>query len=407
MPKADSPPGYRPLKDTSLFTPFKLGAITLDHRIVQAPLTRMRATKEADGVTVPNDLNVEYYTQRANKGGLQLTEATDIAKYAANYPGAPGLFTDSQVAAWKKITDGVHAKGGFIFSQLWHTGRASPPSYRGGAQTVSASEHPMTGKWLDGENCEDHPPRALTADEIHEITKQWGVAAKRAIEAGFDGIEIHAANGYLLDQFLHDNVNTRTDEYGGSIEKRVRFPLEVVQECAKAIGGEKVGIRLSPYNYFQDTKDSSPNEHWEYLCEKIAGLPENERPVYVHMVEPRFDEVLDEQKKMDALSAYTSSKSGVEAEATIKSKTNTLNNFRNILAKGGVKFVAAGGFDRDNSVPKLDAGDADLIIFGRWFIANPDLPKRLAEGLELNAYDRDTFYGASPPSKGYVDYPFA
>ncbi|KAF3046350.1 hypothetical protein E8E12_003789 [Didymella heteroderae] len=405
MPKADSPTGFKQLHDTALFTPFKLGPIQLEHRIVQAPLTRMRSTKESEGVTIPNDLNVEYFSQRASQGGLQLTEATDIAKFAGGYPGAPGVFTDSQIAGWKKVTDAVHAKGGYIFCQLWHTGRASPPSFRSGQQPVSSSDIPMEGNWADGTACAEHPPRALTVDEIQEIVKDFGSAAKKAREAGFDGIEIHGANGYLLDQFLHDNVNNRTDQYGGSVENRTRLPLEVIEECSKAIGADRVGIRLSPYNYFQSTKDSNPNKHWGYLCEKIATLPEDVRPVYVHMVEPRFDEVLDEQAKLDALSAYTSSGGkGVEAEATVKVKGNTLINFRNILKKGGVKFIAAGGFDRDNAVPKLESGDADLIIFGRWFIANPDLPKRLAEGLELNAYDRSTFYGGD--AKGYTDYPF-
>ncbi|KAF2109393.1 hypothetical protein BDV96DRAFT_235186 [Lophiotrema nucula] len=405
MPKADSPTGFKALKDTALFKPLKLGKLSLEHRIVQAPLTRMRSTKEADGVVVPNDLVVEYYAQRASKGGLQLTEATDIHKYAGGYPGAPGLFSDSQIAGWKKVTDAVHAKGGYIFSQLWHTGRASPASFRGGQQPWSSSDLPMDGNYLDGTSCAENPPRPMTVDEIHATAKEWGAAAKRAIEAGFDGIEIHGANGYLIDQFLHDNVNKRTDDYGGPVENRVRFALEVIQETTKAIGAEKVGIRLSPFNYFQQTKDSNPNEHWEYLCERIASLPENERPAYVHMVEPRFDEVLDEQAKLDALSAYTSGK-GVEAEATVKGKHNSLIEFRKILSKGGVQFLAAGGFNRDNAVPKIEAGDADAIIFGRWFIANPDLPKRLAEGLLLNQYDRDTFYGADPPKKGYTDYPF-
>ncbi|KAF2133021.1 12-oxophytodienoate reductase 1 [Dothidotthia symphoricarpi CBS 119687] len=407
MPKADSPIGFKPLKDTALFTPFNLGPVNLEHRIVQAPLTRMRGIKESDAVFVPGDLHVEHYSQRASKGGLQLTEATDIAKYASGYPGVPGVFSESQIAGWKKVTDAVHAKGGYIFCQLWHTGRASPPSFRAGEQTVSSSNVSMGGSWLDGTVCAEHLPRPLTVEEIQGIAKTWGAAAKKAREAGFDGIEIHGANGYLLDQFLHDNVNTRTDQYGGSVENRCRFPLEVIQECAKAIGADRVGIRLSPYNYFQNTKDSNPNEHWEYLCERIATLPQEERPLYVHMVEPRFDEVLDEQAKMDALSAYTKSGGkGVEAEATIKAPGNTLVNFRNVLKEGGVKFLAAGGFNRDNAVPKIESGDADLIIFGRWFIANPDLPKRLFEGSRLNQYDRDTFYGADPPSKGYVDYPF-
>ncbi|KAF2731252.1 FMN-linked oxidoreductase [Polyplosphaeria fusca] len=405
MPKADSPEGFKALKDTALFKPLRLGRMNLEHRVFQAPLTRMRSTKESDGVTVPNDLNVEYYGQRASKGGFQLTEATDICKYAGGYPGAPGVFSPSQIAAWKKVTDKVHAKGGYIFCQIWHTGRASPPSFRGGQQQWSSSDVPMSGNYLDGTSCTENPPRPMTVEEIHETAKEFGAAAKRAVEAGFDGVEIHGANGYLLDQFLHDNVNKRTDQYGGSIENRCRFPLEVIQETTKAIGADRVGIRLSPFNYFQDTKDSNPMEHWSYLCEKIATLPESERPVYVHMVEPRFDEVLDEQAKMDALSAYTSNK-GVEAEATVKTRANNLVDFRNILSKGGVKFVAAGGFNKDNAVPKVESGDADAIIFGRWFISNPDLPKRLAEGLALTQYDRSTFYGADPPSKGYVDYPF-
>lgn len=177
----------------------------------------------------------------------------------------------------------MHAKGGYIFCQLWFTGRASPPSFRGGQQPVSSSDIPMTGNWADGTPCADHPPRPMTIEEINQTVKDWGIAAKNAIAAGFDGIEIHGANGYLIDQFLHDNVNKRTDEYGGSVENRCRLPLEVIQETSKAIGPDRVGIRLSPYNYFQDTKDSNPNEHWEYLCEKIATLPEDVRPAYVHM----------------------------------------------------------------------------------------------------------------------------
>jgi 2,4-dienoyl-CoA reductase-like NADH-dependent reductase (Old Yellow Enzyme family) len=234
----------------------------------------------------------------------------------------------------------------------------------------------------------------MTVEDIHEVTKEHAAAAKRAIEAGFDGVEIHGANGYLLDQFLHDNVNTRTDDYGGSIEKRCRFPLEVIKAVTDAVGADKVGIRLSPYNYFQDTRDSNPNAHWAYLCEQLASLPKENRLSYVHMVEPRFDEVLDESAKMGSLEKET---------ASVK---NSLVPFREILAKGDIQFLSAGNFSRDNAAPKVDSGDADAIVFGRWFIANPDLPKRLSEGLPLNSYDRTTFYGADPPSKGYTDYPF-
>lgn len=204
-----------------------------------------------------------------------------------------------------------------------------------------------------------------------------------------------SANGYLLDQFLHDNVNVRTDAYGGSIENRSRFPLEVIKAVTAAIGAEKVGIRLSPYNYFQDTKDSNPNGNWAYLCTEIATLPKDQRPIYVHMVEPRFDEVLDESAKIASL-----------ASTGTKHAKHSLVPFREILRKGDVKFIAAGNFSPDNALPKLDADEADAIVFGRHFIANPDLPSKLAEGWPLNKYDRDTFYGADPAEKGYTDYPF-
>ncbi|TIA16976.1 FMN-linked oxidoreductase [Aureobasidium pullulans] len=421
MPSAISPPAFSPLKDTVLFKPWKLGNITLEHRLVQAPLTRMRCSKNEEGINIPSDLMVEYYGQRASKGGLQLTEATDISRYASGYPGVPGLFSEEQLAGWKRVTDAVHGKGGYIFCQIWHTGRASSAGLLGGRQPLSASNIPIAGKALDGTDFSITPPKPMTPEEIAEVVADFGKAAKNAIDAGFDGVEVHGelisvdifcsksdsilgANGYLLDQFLHDNVNTRTDGYGGSVENRCRFPLEVVKSVCDAIGSHRVGIRLSPYNYFQDTKDSDPNSHWAYLCEQLAALPQQHRPVYVHSVEPRFDEVLDEKAKMDALSAYGPGK-GVEAEATRKTG-HSLTPFRRILSKGNIQFFAAGAYTRDNAVPKLEADDADAIVMGRWFIANPDLPRRLAEGLPLNKYDRDTFYGASPPQKGYTDYPF-
>jgi 2,4-dienoyl-CoA reductase-like NADH-dependent reductase (Old Yellow Enzyme family) len=246
----------------------------------------------------------------------------------------------------------------------------------------------------------------LTPEEIQELVVEYAAAAKRSIEAGFDGVEIHSANGYLLDQFLHDNVNTRTDAYGGSIENRVRFPLEVIKSVTAAVGADRTGIRLSPYNYFQDTKDSNPNEHWAYLCEQISALPKENRLAYVHMVEPRFDEVLSEEAKFESLKASTTIVKAVGAGASANAQGHSLIPFRRILKKADIKFLAAGNFNRDNAVPTLEADDADVIVFGRWFIANPDLPKRLAEGLELASYDRSTFYGASPPEKGYTDYAF-
>lgn len=327
----------------------------------------------------------------------------------------PGIFTPSQIAGWKRVTDGVHAKGGFIYCQLWHVGRATVPSLLDGNTPLSSTEVPIEGTCANGDRYADNPPRSMTVEEIKDTLKEYGAAAKRAMEAGFDGVEIHSyvvsldrlqnvrakliicsGNGYLLDQFLHDNVNTRTDQYGGSIENRCRFPLEVIKVVTEAVGPERVGIRLSPYNYFQDTRDSNPIDHWSYLCEKIAALPKDNRLSYVHMVEPRFDETLDEQAKIDALAKETKT----------EQKAQSLLPFREILQKGNILFIAAGNFNRDNALPKLESGDSDAVVFGRWFIANPDLPTRLAEGLPLNTYDRSSFYVASPPSKGYTDYPF-
>lgn len=318
------------------------------------------------------------------------------------YLGVPGIFTASQIAGWKKVTDAVHAKGGIIFCQLWHVGRATVPSLLNGASAVSSSNIPISGDCLTGEAYSATPPKSLTSEEISELVVEYGAAAKRAIEAGFDGVEIHGANGYLLDQFLHDNVNIRTDSYGGSIAGRAKFPLEVIKSVTSAIGADRTGIRLSPYNYYQDTKDSNPNEHWAYVCEQIAALPADKRLAYVHMVEPRFDEVLSEEAKFESLKASTTVKA-VGAGASANAADHSLTPFRKILKKADIKFLTAGHFNRDNAVAPLEADHADLIVFGKWFIANPDLPRRLAEGLELNAYDRSTFYGGD--AKGYVDYP--
>ncbi|KAJ5085568.1 hypothetical protein N7532_010339 [Penicillium argentinense] len=372
-----------------LFQPLRLGALSLSHRVVQAPCTRMRSTKESDGVFVPNDLNVEYYSQRASAGGFMLTEATPISRYAAGYPGVPGIFTESQIAGWKKVTDAVHAKGAYIYCQLWHVGRATVPSFIDGKQAVSSSDIPITGNGLDGSEYAASPPRPMTVEEIQETVQEYAAAALRAREAGFDGVEVHGANGYLLDQFLHDNVNNRTDSYGSTIENRSRIVLEVLTAVAAAIGADRVGIRLSPYNYFQDTRDSNPNAHWLSLCSQIASLPSESRPSYVHMVEPRFDEVLDEDAKIGSLAIERPS----------------LDIFRPTLKKGGIAFLAAGNFNAENAGPKIVADGADAVVFGRWFIANPDLPRRLKDNLPLNSYDRTTFYGAMPAEKGYTDYP--
>ncbi|XDG09860.1 hypothetical protein ABKA04_009475 [Annulohypoxylon sp. FPYF3050] len=352
---------FAPLKDTKLFAPTKIGNCELQHRIVQAPCTRMRGVKESDGINVPGDLMVNYYGLRATKGGLQITEATDISLYASGYPGIPGIFTSSQISGWKKVTDAVHRKGGYIFLQIWHTGRASPPSFRGGKPSISSSNHPMDGDWLDGTSCASSPPSPMTVDEIQAVVKDFAAAAQNAVQAGFDGVEIH----YVL------------------------------KAVCEAIGPEKVGIRLSPWNYFQSTKDSNRLDHWSYLCEQLAALPAGQKPAYVHMVEPRFDEILDEQQKIESLSSG-------DKETSI-----SLLPFRNILQKGGIPFISAGCFNWENAVPKLESGATDLVCFGRWFISNPDLPKKLADGIPLTNYDRSTFYFTAPPEKGYTDYPIS
>ncbi|PWY69069.1 12-oxophytodienoate reductase [Aspergillus heteromorphus CBS 117.55] len=376
----------------ALFQPLRLGALALSHRVIQAPCTRMRATKESDGVFVPNALMVEYYAQRASSGGLLVTEATPISRYAAGYPGVPGIFTPSQIAGWKAVTDAVHAKGGLMVCQLWHVGRATVPSFLGGRQALAASDIPISGDAMDGTTYASSPPRPMTITEIQDTVQDYAAAAQRAREAGFDGVEIHAANGYLLDQFLHDNVNTRTDEYGGSVANRARIVIETIKAVSGAIGADHVGIRLSPYNFFQDTRDSDPQAHWVEICRLLAALPESVRPVYAHMIEPRFDEVLDEAAKMQSLPT-----------GSVKP---TLDIFRAPLKAGGIALIAAGNFGPENSRPKLDEDKADAIAFGRWFIANPDLPRRLMEGVSLAKYDRTTFYGADPAEKGYTDYSF-
>lgn len=377
-----------------LFEPFQLGSSKLSHRIALAPCTRMRAEPFGD-YFIPGNLMVQYYSQRSTNGGLLITEACPISKTAAGYPGVAGIFEESQINGWKRVTDAVHEKGGLIYCQLWHVGRATLAQLTDGIQAISSTTTPLKGDSLaPGVQFKDSPPRNMFPKDFQKVTQEFVEAAKNAIDlAGFDGIEIHGANGYLLDQFLHDNVNQRTDEYGLNIEGRCKFPLEVIEAVIEAVGAEKVGIRLSPFNYFQDTKDSNPNKHWSYLCQKIAGL---KSPLsYVHMIEARFDEVLAAEEKLKSLE-----------EQCLKRDSLSLNNFRNILKEKGIHFIVAGGFDKDLAIKKILNGDADIVAFGRQFIANPDLVERFKENLELNKYDRSSFYGADPPSKGYTDYNF-
>jgi N-ethylmaleimide reductase len=365
--------------DRKLFSPVQIGPLTLLHRIDMAPLTRSRSEQPGD---ISGNLMLEYYTQRASEGGLIISEATTISIAGRGWFGAPGLYSDEQVAGWKKITGAVHAKGGRMFSQLWHTGRSSHVDMTNGAMPVAPSVVPSY--WLDATPSvstpsgwvKPSPHRALDLAEIPGVVEDYRKAAERAKAAGFDGVELHAANGYLPDEFLQDGSNKRTDAYGGSVENRSRFLLEVVEGLASAWGGNRVALRIGPSGTWNSMSDSNPTALFNYLAEQLNrfGL------AYLHVLEPRI--------KGNVLIAE-----GQEPVATPQLRK---------IFKG--KIMAAGGFEPDSAAAIIDRGDADLVAFGRHFLANPDLPKRIKFGLPLNAYDRATFYTFD--AHGYTDYPF-
>lgn len=358
---------------SKLFQPTKIGKLALSHRVVLPPLTRFGA----DDKHIPSPLAPVYYGQRASTpGSLLITEATYISPFAGGYAHVPGIWNEAQIREWKKVTDAVHAKGSFIFLQIWALGRAAKndqlksedPKF----DVVSASDIPFKG----GET-----PRPLTRDEIQEYVRYFGIAADNAVnKAGFDGVEIHNANGYLLDQFLQTNSNKRTDEYGGSVENRSRFTFQVLESVTKAVGIERTAIRLNPWGDFQDMgmPNQSVYETFSHVVTRIRDLYPDLS--YLHIVEP--------------LTPSTESPYPVS------------NDFiHDIWAPR--PLIRAGGFTRESAIEMADKADS-LIAFGRHYIANPDLPKRLKEDLVLNPYDRSTFYLHGDQSgKGYTDYPFA
>ncbi len=362
-----------------LFTPVQLGAIKLKHRVVMAPLTRSRAEQPGD---IPGDLMREYYTQRASDGGFIISEATSISIAGRGWAGAPGLYTDEQVAGWKKIVDAVHAKGGVMFSQLWHVGRSSNVAMTNGAAPVAPSVDPSY--WLDAEPSistpsgwqKPSPHRALEIGEIAGIVEDYRKAAERAKAAGFDGVELHSANGYLSDEFLQDGSNKRTDAYGGSIENRTRFLLEVVEAMVSVWGGDRVAVRIGPSGRWNHMSDSIPR-----LCSTMLRDSLNRFGLaYLHIIEPRV--------KGNVVIA--------EGQAPVAAE-----RLRKIFQG---KIIAAGGFEPDTAEAIVEKGDADAVAFGRYFVANPDLPKRIELGVPLNEYDRNTFYTFD--ARGYTDYPF-
>jgi len=360
----------------ALFQPLQVGALSLAHRVVMAPLTRLRSRQPGN---IPQEMNAVYYGQRATKGGLQIAEATDISPTAVGYPGAPGIWSDEQVAGWKLVTDAVHAKGGYIFDQIWHTGRISHSSMQPGGQVPFApSAIAAKGKHFSAsfQSVDFETPRALETHEIAGLIADFRKAAENAKKAGFDGVEVHGANGYLIGQFLHDGSNQRTDQYGGSIENRARFLMEVVDAVVQVWGADRVGVRLSPWGKNNSQAESDPLALYSYVCTQLG----QRKLAYVHLVEPRADQ-----------SSETNDANAPDAAAAFKSKF------------GGV-VIAAGGFNGESGAQTIAEGKADAIAYGRHFISNPDLAERLRRGAELNKYDRSTFYGGG--DKGYTDYPF-
>ena len=348
-----------------LFTPLRVGKMELPNRVVMAPMTRNRA----GAGNVPQAINAEYYGQRAS-AGLIITEGAQVSPQGVGYPATPGIHTAEQVAGWRTVTDTVHAKGGRIFLQLWHVGRVSHPSLQpDGALPVAPSAVAPEGEAVTYEGMQAFvTPRPLETGEIRDIVAQFARGAENARAAGFDGVEIHAANGYLIDQFLRDGSNRRTDQYGGSKENRVRLLLEITEAVTGVWGGEGVGVRLSPASGFNSMHDSDPAATFNHAAAALGpfGL------AYLHVVE-----IVDAVDRFD---------------------------FRRLRRSYPGLYMANGGYDLDRANAALKKGDADLVSFGRLFLANPDLPRRLHDGAGLNEPDPATFYGGD--EKGYTDYPF-
>ncbi|MCB4820122.1 alkene reductase [Roseicella aerolata] len=352
----------------NLFQPARLGPLTLPNRIVMAPLTRSRTGSRG----IPGPMNAEYYAQRAS-AGLIIAEATQVSAQAQGYAYTPGIHDEAQVEGWKRVTDAVHAAGGRIVLQLWHVGRISHESLQpGGALPVAPSALRPAGQAFTEAGFQPHPtPRALETDEIPGIVADFRRAAENAQRAGFDGVEIHAANGYLIDQFLRDGTNLRTDRYGGSIENRARFLLEVTEAVTRVWGGERVGIRLSPVSPANDIADSDPQALFGHAVAQLDRF----NPAYLHVVEG----------------------------ATGGARDHAPFDFQALRRAFNGAYIANNGYDLALAEQALREGKADLIAFGRPFIANPDLVERLRIHAPLNLPDRDTLYGGD--ARGYTDYP--
>jgi N-ethylmaleimide reductase len=362
-----------------LFSPLKVGPYQLKHRVVMAPLTRMRAARPS---LAPRPLNAEYYAQRATPGGLIIAEASPVTATGFGNPGVPGIYSETQIKGWREVVDGVHAKGGVIFLQLWHVGRVSHSSYQpNGALPVAPSAVAISPEYktvtADGKPTTYETPRALETDEIGGIVAAFQQAARNAMEAGFDGVEIHGANGYLLEQFLQSRTNLRTDRYGGSIENRARLLLEITRGAIDVWGPGRVGVRLSPYGVANDSGEPDPMPLYGHLVKSLDKLG----LAYLHFIEPR------------------SSGAG-RAEVNWQNVPSAMVLFRPLWS--GV-LIAAGGFTGETAEAAIAEKHADAVAFGRIFISNPDLPRRLQQGFPITPYNRATFYGGE--AAGYTDYP--
>jgi N-ethylmaleimide reductase len=360
---------FMTLDASILFSPFRLGGLQLNNRLVMAPLTRNRATK---GTDAPNNLNARYYRQRAT-AGLIISEATQISQQGQGYIWTPGIYTEAQVEGWRKVTDAVHGAGGKIFIQLWHVGRVSHVSLQpGGAQPVAPSAiAAKTKTFIETGFAETSEPRALSVEDIAGVVADYKKAAENAKRAGFDGIEIHGANGYLIDQFLKDGTNQRTDHYGQTIENRARFALEVTDAILQIWDKSSIGIRLSPVSPANNAVDSNPEGIFFYLVEQLSVR----KIAYIHVVEG----------------------------ATGGPRDNVPFDFLALRKAFSGAYIANNDYTRDLAIETLQSNRADLIAFGKLFLANPDLVERLRKNAPLNVPKTETFYGGT--SEGYTDYP--
>src|SRR5436190_19046174 len=356
------------MTNTALFEPYSLGSLTLSNRIVMAPLTRNRA---GPGF-VPGDLAAEYYGQRAS-AGLIISEATQISQQGQGYQDTPGIYSQAQIDGWRKVTDAVHAKGGHIFLQLWHVGRVSHVDLQpnGQAPVAPSAVRAETKTFANNSFVDVSEPRALELDEIAGIVDDFRRGAANAVAAGFDGVEVHGANGYLLDQFSKDGANTRTDAYGGSIENRAKLMLEVSRAVAAIAGPERTGIRISPVTPANDVSDSNPQPLFDYIVDGLNAL----KLSYIHVIEG----------------------------ATGGPRDIAPFDYASLRKRFSRAYVANNGYDFALANKMLEANAADLIAFGKPFISNPDLVERLKKGAPLNPWDKNTIYGGS--AKGYTDYP--